>query len=454
MPPHIFCLGLNHHTADLALREQIAFSEEDIRAALARLGCGVNGSRPAQVAEMVILSTCNRTEIYAVSPTEDVFAVLESFLTDTKNLSSEQLRGHLYRYRDGEAVAHLFRVAAGLDSLVLGEPQILGQVTRAWELARSQGTVRVVLGRLFQAAIHAGKRARTETTISHNPASVASVAVHLAAQKVPDLAAARVLVLGAGEMAERATEALRKRGVTRLRVMNRTLSRAQALAQRWAAEATTFEHLLDGLAWADIVIASTGAPHTLIHRRHVIEILPARQGRPLVLLDIALPRDVDADVGTLTGVALYDLDSLQHHLEDALSARRAAIPQVEAILAEEHAAFMAYLRTLDVAPIIRALREQAEAIRKAELERTLRKMPHLSEADRARLDALTKALTKKLLHAPTMALKEAALGSHAAETASVARRLFGLETLSLQAESSSPSEPQEAAPTVSLTPLS
>ena len=454
MPPHLFCLGLNHRTADLALRERVAFSEEDIRAALARLGCGTNGSRPAQVSEMVILSTCNRTEIYAASSTEDLFAVLEDFLSETKNLPPETLRGHLYRYRDEEAVAHLFRVAAGLDSLVLGEPQILGQVTRAWELARSQGTVRVVLGRLFQAAIHAGKRARTETAISHNPASVASMAVHLAAQKVPDLAAARVLVLGAGEMAEQAVEALRKRGVSHLRVMTRTLSRAQALAQRGAAEATTFEHLLDGLTWADIVLTSTGAPHTLVHRRQVAAILPAREGRPLVLLDIALPRDVDPDVGALPGVALYDLDALQHHLEDALSARRAAIPQVEAILEEEHAAFMAYLRTLDVAPIIRALREQAEAIRQAELERTLRKMPHLSEADRARLDALTKALTKKLLHAPTVALKEAALGPRAAETAAVARRLFGLETQPAAADAPSSEGQREPEPTVALHSLS
>ncbi len=425
---HLFCLGLNHRTADLALRERVAFSEEDIRAALARLGCGQNGARPAQVAEMVILSTCNRTEIYATSPEADVFATLEAFLAEAKGLSPEMLDGHLYRYRDDEAVRHLFRVAAGLDSLVLGEPQILGQVTRAWELARGQGTVRAVLGRLFQAAVHAGKRVRTETAIGHNPASVASVAVRLAAQVTSNLSEAHVLVLGAGEMAEHTVQALRRRGVTHLRVMNRTLRRAQALAQRWQAEATTFEHLIAGLVWADVVIASTGAPHTLIHRRQVAEALPQRAGRPLLFLDIAVPRDVEPAVADLDGVQVYDLDALQHHLDEALAARKAAVPQAEAILAEEHAAFMAYLRTLEVAPLIRALRERAEAIRRAELEKTLRRMPHLSAEDQARLDALTRAIVNKLLHTPTVELKAAAQGPRAAETASVARRLFGVGT--------------------------
>ena len=425
--PVIHCLGLNHHTADIALREQVAFSEEDVRAALARLGCGQNGVRPSQVAEMVVLSTCNRTEIYATAP-DEVFDTLENFLADARGVPRDVLSASLYRYQGEEAVTHLFRVASGLDSLVLGEPQILGQVTRAWELARGQGTVRAVLGRLFQAAVHTGKRARTETGIGHNPASVASVAVHLAAQTVKRLDEARVLVLGAGEMAEQAAEALQRRGANRIRVMNRTLSKAEELASRWGGEATTFEHLVSSLAWADIVIASTGAPHTLVHRRQVQEAMHARPERPLVILDIALPRDVDADVGELEGVQLYDLDALEHHLHDALASRQAAVPQVEAIIAEEVAAFMAYLRTLEVTPLIRELRAQAEEIRRAELEKTLRKMPHLAEEDRAKLDALTRAIINKLLHSPTVELKEAAQGARAAETAAIARRLFGIST--------------------------
>jgi len=425
--PIIHCLGLNHRTADLALREQVAFSEEDVRAALARLGCGTNGSRPAGVAEMVILSTCNRTEVYAVSPTEN-FDTLEAFLADARGIPADVLRPHLYRYRDRDAVAHLFRVASGLDSLVLGEPQILGQVTRAWELARGQGTVRAVLGRLFQAAVHTGKRARTETAISHNPASVATMAVHLAAQVVEDLPSARVLVLGAGEMAEQAVEALRVRGVSHIRVMNRTLGKAKTLASRWGGQATTFEALVPSLAWADIVLASTGAPHTLVEVRHLREALAARPHRPVVLLDIAVPRDVEPEAGALPGVRLYDLDALQEHLEDALASRRQAVPQVEAIVEEEVAAFVAYLQTLEVVPIIRALRSQAEAVRRAELEKTLRKMPDLTEEERMRLEALTQAIVNKLLHPPTVALKEAAQGPRGAETAAIARRLFGIST--------------------------
>ena len=424
--PVIHCLGLNHRTADLALRERVAFSEEDIRAALARLGCGKNGSRPVGVSEMVILSTCNRTEIYAVAPEEN-FDALEAFLSDARNIPPDILHPHLYRYRDPDAVAHLFRVASGLDSLVLGEPQILGQVTRAWELARGQGTVRAVLGRLFQAAVHTGKRARTETAISHNPASVATMAVHLAAEVVQDLPAARVLVLGAGEMAEQAVEALRVRGVSHIRVMNRTLSKAETLAARWGGQATTFEALVPSLAWADIVLTSTGAPHTLISPRHVREALVQRE-RPLVLLDIAVPRDVDPEVGELPHVRLYDLDALQDHLEDALASRRAAVPQVEAIVEEELANFMAYLQTLDVVPIISAIRARAEEVRRAELEKTLRKMPHLTPEERARLDALTKAIVNQPLHAPTVELKEAAKNARAAETAAIARRLFGIST--------------------------
>jgi glutamyl-tRNA reductase len=234
------------------------------------------------------------------------------------------------------------------------------------------------------------------------------------------------LVLGAGEMAEQAVEALRVRGVQAIRVMNRTLSKAEALASRWHGEATTFEHLVLSLAWADIVIASTGAPHTLVHRRHVQEAMQTRPERPLIFFDIALPRDVDADVDAIPHVQRYDLDALEHHLHDALASRRAAVPQVEAIIAEEVESFMAYLRTLEVAPIIRELRAQAEAVRQAELEKTLRKMPHLSAEDHARLDALTRAIVNKLLHAPTVELKEAAQGPRAAETAAVARRLFGI----------------------------
>ncbi|MBU4225451.1 MAG: glutamyl-tRNA reductase [Chloroflexi bacterium] len=416
----ILCLGLNHQTAPLGLRERLVFSEDAIRASLSRLSCG-SGIGP--VAEMAILSTCNRIEIYAASNRKS-FAELEAFLSDARGIPVGELHPHLYRHTDAESVRHLLNVAAGLDSLVLGEPQILGQVTRALELARGVGAAGPLLSRLFQAAIHAGKRARTETAISRNPASVSSLAASVAEKAVGNLKTASAVVLGAGEMAELTIEALRKRGVKRIRVINRTLERARGLAQRWGAESATFESLEKSLADADILIASTGAPHTLVSAEMV---RAARRERPLVLIDIAVPRDIDAACGELPGVRLYDMDSLNATLETSLAERAAELPHVAAILAEEAAKFLGFLGSLDMLPLITDLRQQAEAIRRTELEKTLRRLPDLSETERERIEALTMALVKKLLDAPTNRLRAEAACPHAPEYAAVVRTLFGLK---------------------------
>jgi glutamyl-tRNA reductase len=317
-------------------------------------------------------------------------------------------------------------VAAGLDSLVLGEPQILGQVTQAFELARSQNTAGPLLSRLFLTALRAGKRARTETAISHNPASIASVAVRFAEGIVADLRAARVLVLGAGEMAELVLKALRKRGVSQVQVLNRTLARARALAEASGASAATFERLPQALWEADILIASTGAPHTILPTALAAEILADRRGRPLAIIDIAVPRDVDPQVADLPGVRLFDLDALQHHLASSLARRAREAPRVEAILAEMQAEFEQYLAMLDVFPLIAELHQRAEAIRQAELEKTLRRLPDLGEAEREHLDALTQALVKKILHAPITRLRTSAGQAEAVDYAVVARALFDL----------------------------
>lgn len=423
---HIHCLGLNHRTADISLRERLAFPEESIRAALARLGCG-SGSQPDAVSELVILSTCNRVEIYAVSK-DLAFDALEDFLSEVQGVSREEFTQHMYRLADMDAVDHLFQVAAGLDSLVLGEPQILGQVVSAWELARGQSSVGPVLSRLFQSALHTGKRARTETAIGHNPASISSVAVSLAEGAVHDLPSARILVLGAGEMAELAVEALRKRGVNDIQVVNRTLERARLLAGRWGGKADTFENLTAAMTRADILIASTGAPHTIVQADLVSTVMRLRPERPLFIIDIAVPRDVDDQVGNIPGVSLYDMDTLQERLEDSLSRRANEIPHVEVILDEERTAFMDYLATLDVLPVIAAMRQQAEAIRVRELEKTLRRLPDLGPSERKRLDALTQALVKKILHAPITRLRTEAGSPQSAEYAEAARALFDLET--------------------------
>ncbi len=415
---HIHCIGINHNTAPLALREQLAFDEETLRAALSRLACG-GETQIAQ--EMVILSTCNRVEVYAASHRK-TFAELEAFLSETRAVDLEELRPHLYRLSDEAAIHHLLKVAAGLDSLVLGEPQILGQVTRALELARGVGAAGATLNRIFQAAIHAGKRARTETGIARNPASVSSLAAAVAEKTVGEIHTAQVVVLGAGEMAELTVEALRKRGVEKITVINRTLERAQALAQRWHATAATFESLPENLRRADILIASTGAPHTLIS---AAMLRAAGRSRPLALIDIAVPRDIDADCAALPGVTLFDMDSLNAALETSLTERAAEAPRVQAILEEEAVRLLEFLHSMKMLPLIAELRQRAESIRQAELERTLSHLA-LTDAERARIEAMTRAMVKKILQEPTQRLRAEALSPHAPQYAAFARSLFGL----------------------------
>ena len=421
MPIH--CTGLNHTTASLTIREQLAFTPEQIQAALSRLGCGEGFD---SISEMVIIATCNRVELYAVTPEESAGSLVD-FLSETRGIAPEALRPHLYHYRDEEAARHLFRVAAGLDSLVIGEPQILGQVVNALEIARGQGTVGSLLNRLFQSAIHTGKRARAETRISHNPASVASLAARLAERAVHDVHRAQIVVLGAGEMAELAVEALRKRGAERVLVVNRTLTRARPLAERWRAEIATFERLEEALLRADILISSTGAPHTLIRAESVAAIMAQRSNRPLVMIDIAVPRDIDPAADEIPGVRLYDMDNLDHQLQDALAERHRQIPHVEAILEEELSKFEAYLQSLKMLPLIAELSAYAEDIRQAELEKTLRRLPALNPAERKRVEKMTQALVKKLMAPVIQRLRAEAGSAHAAEYATAARALFGVD---------------------------
>jgi len=415
----IHCIGINHATAPLALRERLTFSEENLRAALARLTCG---GGMGELSELIILSTCNRIELYAAAPRAAVSG-LENFLAETRGVPLNEFSPHLYRLRDMDAIQHLLNVSAGLDSLVLGEPQILGQVTRALELARGVGAAGATLNRIFQAAIHAGKRARTETAIARNPASVSSLAASVAEKTVGEIRAAQVTILGAGEMAELTVEALRKRGVEKITVINRTLERAQTLAQRWNAQAATFESLPENLRRADILIASTGAPHTLVSAEMI---RAAGRERPLALIDIAVPRDIDPDCAALPGVTLFDMDSLNAALETSLAQRAAQVPHVQAILEEEAARLLEFLRSMKMLPLITELRQRAESIRQAELQRTLSRLD-LTEAERARIDAMTLAMVKKILQEPTARLRAEAACPHAPEYATVARTLFGLE---------------------------
>lgn len=420
---HIISLGLNHTTAPVQLRERLTFSDEQTRASLARYQCG---HLKSALAELIILSTCNRIEIYAASD-QLAYADLEAFLSDARGVPVSELRQHTYRYRDIEAAGHLFDVAAGLDSLVIGEPQILGQITRALELARGQNAAGSTLNRLFQAAIHAGKRARTETSISRNPASVSSLAASVAEKTLGHIRSASVAVLGAGEMAELTVEALRKRGVQQIRVVNRTLERARILADRWGAESTTFESLDEVLQEADILISSTGAPHLVLSAERVAGVMRSRGDRTLVLIDIAVPRDIDPDAANIPHVTLFDIDGLNARLEDSLAHRMEEVPRVRQILAEELSEFEGYLQSLEMLPIIADIRQQAEAIRSAELAKTLRRLPDLTEVERERIEALSHSIVKKLLDRPTRRLRRESSCPHAPEYATLARTLFDLD---------------------------
>ncbi len=420
----IYCVGLNHRTAPLELRERLAFSKSQIRAMLARCGFG-DREGVGDYSELTLLSTCLRTELYAAAGGNADDALID-LLAESSGVPRAEFESHLYQFKHLHAVRHLFRVAAGLDSMVLGEPQVLGQVAEAHTVALSVGATRLVLSRVFRSAIHAGKRARHETAIALRPATISSVAVHLAANLVPDLLHAHILVVGAGEMAELSVEALRKRKVKRITVINRTVTRAQALAIRWSAEAKPFEALQQALAEADIVICSTGAPHAIIRRGLVERAMAQRPLQPLILMDIAVPRDVENDVDELDQVTVYDLDQLQEHLSQSVEEREAEVPRVEAILEEEMEAFTEWYAGLSIRPVIKAMRQQAEEIRGRVLARTLRRLSDLSPESQQELEALTRVLVKKLLHQPTMALKEQSKNGQAAKYAMIARELFGI----------------------------
>jgi glutamyl-tRNA reductase len=317
-------------------------------------------------------------------------------------------------------------VAAGLDSMVLGEPQILGQITEAYSVALANGAAGAVMSQLMRGAIHAGKRARTETAISRNPATISSVAVKLAEGVVSDLRNAHVLVIGSGEMAELALVALRGRGVHRVTVCSRTMENAYELAERFGGDTLTFERLDDALAMADIAIASTAAPHVVVDVPMVEAAMRLRPDRPLLFVDIAVPRDIEPDVARIPNVHCYDVDDLQGHLKSHVAEREGQVPKVEGIVREETDLVLDWLRRLDITPVIAELRAHAEIIRRTEVEKALRQFAHLDEADRRKIEALTQAILNKILHEPTVRLKAEASNGRAKEFAAAVSHLFGL----------------------------
>lgn len=413
MPP-ILCLGLNHQTAPVELRERLNCSLADLAAHL---------PENTAVTELVLLSTCNRIELYAtlrpdVPPSA---AQLLPLLAETQQIGPAEFEDYVYFWAGESAANHLLRVAAGLDSMVLGEPQILGQVTNAYMTAVCQHTIGPILDVLFKTAIRTGKRTRAETAISSNPASVSSVAITLAQKVLGDLANRHILVVGVGEMGKLALKALRHRGLTYVSVANRTPHKAETAVAPFTGRAYGLDALAEAITAADVVITAVHGPRPLVDISGVSE-----RARPLVIVDIAVPRNVDTAVAHLPFVHLFDMDDLQSNLDESLTARQAEIPQVEQIIAAETAQLHVQLAELSVKPLIMEMRRKAEEIREAELERTLRYLGEVDAQTLAHIQHFSRSLVNKLLHEPTLRLKEKAGHEQAGEYATAVRELFGL----------------------------
>jgi glutamyl-tRNA reductase len=430
----ILLVGLSHKTAPLAVREKLAFTPAMLRSAMTHFDHLHPQAHLEDVREGVILSTCNRLEVYTlVRDPEVAQQAIVDFLSRACAISPELFSRHLYICHDQDAVQHLFRVAAGLDSLVLGEPQILGQITEAYEAALSQGAAGTVLSALFRAAIHAGKRVRTETAIGVNPASISSVAAALAGNLLGDLSERQVLLIGAGEMGTIAVRALQRRGVSRIVVANRTFENAEQLAKTWDGQAITFQQLPEALAAADIIISSTGAPHTILNKEMLEPAMAVRPNRPLFIIDIAVPRDVNPDVIEIANIHLHDIDDLQSQAEDNVRERESEIPRVEVIVEQEMGNFLDWLASLDVVSTITDLRRQIELMRQRELERLFNRLD-LDEHERELIATMSHRLVNKILHEPTLRLKQETANGNGAIYISTMRQLFLLDEAAAKAE--------------------
>ena len=392
--------GLNHRNAPVELREQVAFTADDLPGALAALK-GLPGVR-----EALILSTCNRVELLVAHDGEA--PDLPAWLQRRFPMAEGELRAHLYQFRESETVRHLFRVAASLDSMVVGEPQILGQVKEAYTAARTAGTLGRELDRLLQSAFAAAKRVRTETGISGSSVSIASVAVDLALKVFGSLAGKRVLLVGAGKMGELAARHLLGRGASSLTVTNRTEARAARLAQNFGGRVLPFSLLREQAGEADIVITSTGSHEFVFRREDGQRFLQRRRGRPMFFIDIAVPRDVDPEMNRVDGVFLYDIDDLQNVARDNQAGRGREAARAEQLLDEEVARWARRGQALDAVPSLVALQGSAEQMRQAELRRAAARLSGLTPAQREAVEALTRGVVNKLLHAPLQALRAAA----------------------------------------------
>ncbi|MEQ1786709.1 MAG: glutamyl-tRNA reductase [Acidimicrobiales bacterium] len=417
----VVVIGLNHRSTPLDLLERMTIGDAALPKALHDL------ISREDVSEAVVLSTCNRTEVYAVAERfHGAFQDIRDFLAEVAFLAPEDFSDHLYVHYDAPAVAHLFAVAAGLDSAVLGESEVLGQVKGAWDRARQEGAAGPALNLLFRHALEAGKRARTDTGIARNITSVSQAAVAMAADRLGGLQDRRGLVLGAGEMGEAMALGLAKAG-TRLTIANRTWDTAVALAERVDGHAVAFSEILATLTDVDVLLTSTGAATPLLEVDDVAQVVAARGGRPLLIVDIAVPRDIDPAVGRLAGVTLLDMDDLRAFADVGTQARQGEVAVVQSLLDEELERYLGATSAREVAPMIVALRARAEEVREAEVERFRSRLGALDAAQLDAVDALTRGIIGKLLHDPSVALKDAAGSTRGERLVAALRELFALD---------------------------
>ena len=418
---HLLLVGVSHRTAPVDLRERIDFSTRGVEAAVVSLAALPSNS------EAAVLSTCNRAELYlAVTDADAAREDVLEFLRDFHGVEAAEVRPHLYEKQDAEAARHLFRVASGLDSLVVGEPQILGQVKDAYAVASGQQSCGPLLNKLFHASFLAGKRVRSETSLGEGAVSVSYAGVSLARKIFGSLEDRTVVVVGAGEMGKLTAVHLKAQGIHRMLITSRTISHAAALAETIGATAVPWERLHTALGEADIVITATGSTLPILVRSDVASIMKPRRNRPLFIIDIALPRDVDPAAGELDQVFLYNIDDLQAIVQENLSRRAAETTRAEQIVDEEADRFAAWLRSRGAIPTVVALRQRFETIRRSELDRLQHKLSGLPPEARARVDEVTRLIVEKLLLTPTEQLKSLPDNETIAAHADALARLFSL----------------------------
>jgi glutamyl-tRNA reductase len=413
-------IGVNHNTAPVEVRERLAIPESRLPEACKRL------TEFPGIDEGMILSTCNRIEILA-NTKNGSGADLRAFLQNYFQLGGDDLDKHLYEYQEKDAVRHVFRVASSLDSMVVGEPQILGHVKEAYATARAVGAVRAQLDQLVTRAFAVAKRVRTETAVGSSSVSIASVAVDLAKKIFGNLAGKQVFLVGAGKMSELAARHLMAHGCASIFVANRTYERAVSLAYKFRGQAIHFDDLHNTCDRADIVITSTGAPHAIFRREHGEVFLSRRKNRPMFFIDIAVPRDVDPAMNKLDGIFVYDIDDLQQAVATHVADRRKEAERAEAIVALEVERFQARIQTLDVVPTIVSLQDHLETIRQAEIDRVRGRLGPMTPEQELAVEALTRGIVNKIMHTPISALKTAAREPEATTVIDLVRRLFNLQ---------------------------